>query len=117
MTFHPGKVVEIFKKEKNVKSIDNSIQVVLNMWDENVLVFDVPASLAKNMKEGDIALVDYRPVSDKKPVPRLKIIKVLKGEKGKKTWKALSDFLKKKKPMPATVQQPRLAKPPVQYIG
>ena len=114
--YHPGKVIEIFSTNKDVKSIDSSIQVTLEMWDENILTFQINSKLGKIAKEGDIVIVDYDMKSIKEPVPKHDIVKVLKGKKGVKMWKKYQDFLKKKKPV-AKTSSPILQKPPVQYIG
>ena len=39
--YHPGKIIEIFSASKDVKSTDTSIQVTLEMWDENILTFQI----------------------------------------------------------------------------
>lgn len=109
-------VIEILGKDKNIKSIDNSIQITLEMWDENVLTFDIDSSLAKEVKEDDIVLVDYRPISEKMPMPKYKIVKILKGKKGMKMWKSYKDFLRKRKPQTETGQK-IVQRPVQQYIG
>ena len=85
------------------------------MWDENILTFKISNKLGKIVKEGDIVIVDYSPKSQKFPVPKHDIVKVLKGDKGKKMWKKYKEFLKRRKPTPKTMSQP--VKPNVQYIG
>ncbi len=113
MIYHPGKVIEIFSKGKNIKG-DGSIQITLEMWDENILTFGISSKLGKIVKENDIAIVDYSPKSLKTPIPKHEIVKVLKGDKGKKMWKKYKEFLKKRKPV-ATA--PQVQRPGVQYIG
>ncbi len=115
--YHPGKIIEIFSTGKDVKSNDTSIQVTLEMWDENVLTFKMNSKLGKIAKEGDIVIVDYEIKSVKEPVPKHDVVKVLKGKKGEKMWKKYQDFLRKKKPEAKTIAPPILPKPNVQYIG
>ena len=115
--FHPGVVIEIFKKSKDIKSVDNSIQVTLEMWDENILTFNVTTTLAKDIKENDIVLVDYSPISEKIPIPKHKVVKILKGKKGVKMWNKYKAFLRKKRPQAPTVQKSIIKSPPQQYIG
>ena len=115
MIYHPGKVIEIFSSGKGITKGDNSIQVTLEMWDENVLTFAISAKLGKIVKEGDIAIVDYTPKSEKFPVPAHKIVKILKGDKGTKMWKKYKEYLRKRKPVATAPKQ--VMKPPVGYIG
>jgi len=115
MMYHPGKVIEIFSSGKGIKSNDSSVQVTLEMWDENILTFNISAKLGKIVKEGDIVIVDYSPKSEKIPVPKHEIVKVLQGDTGQKMWKKYKDFLKKRKPMATAPQQ--VQKPSLQYIG
>ena len=113
--YHPGKVIEIFSTGKEIKTTDGTIQVALEMWDENVLTFNICSKLGTSVNEGDIVIVDYGPVSVKNPTPKHEIVKVLKGGKGKKMWKKYKDFLNARKPtqtLPPVVQKPN-----IQYIG
>jgi hypothetical protein len=96
--YHPGKVLEIFNsKDKSISSADESTQATLDMWDENIITFSVAPKIAGKIKKGDIALVDYRPVSDSIAIPKHIIIKILSGNKGKEIWSIYKDYLKKKK--------------------
>lgn len=113
--YHPGKVIEIFSTGKEIKTTDNSIQVALEMWDENVLTFNISSKLGGTVDEGDIVIVDYGPVSVKNQLPKHEIVKVLKGSKGKKMWKKYKDFLNARKPSATTT--PVVQKPNIQYIG
>jgi hypothetical protein len=119
MMYHPGKVIEVFGSEQGVKSLDSTIQVTLEMWDENVLTFNISTKLGKVVKDGDIAIVDYSPQSEKLPVPKHEIVKILKGNKGKEMWKKYKEYLKKMKPDKATnpIAPVSVQRPNVQYIG
>lgn len=113
--YHPGKVIEIFSTGKGIKSNDSSIQITLEMWDENILTFNICQKLGKTVKEGDIVIVDYSPISEKMPVPKHEIVKILQGDAGQKMWKKYKDFLKRKRPAVTAPQQ--VQKPSLQYIG
>ncbi|MDD5416668.1 MAG: hypothetical protein PHU12_01695 [Candidatus Aenigmarchaeota archaeon] len=118
MLYHPGKVIAVFSAGKNVKSLDNSIQVTLEMWDENVLTFNISSKLGKIVKEDDIVIVDYSPKSDKVPIPKHEIVKVLKANEGKEMWKKYKEYLKKMRPQKTTNSDPvQVQRPNVQYIG
>ncbi|MDD5417218.1 MAG: hypothetical protein PHU12_04575 [Candidatus Aenigmarchaeota archaeon] len=117
MLYHPGKVIEVFGSDKKIKATDSTIQVTLEMWDENVLTFDINPKLGKTVKEGDIVIVDYSPKSDKIQIPKHVIVKVLKGEAGQKMWKKYKDYLKRMKPQKTTMPAEVPQKPQIQYIG
>lgn len=96
--YHPGKVLEVFNsKDKNVKCAEGTTQAIVEMWDENMFTFLVAEKIADRIKQGDIALVDYRIVSEKIPIARQVIIKVLDKEKGKKVWKTYKEYHNKRK--------------------
>jgi hypothetical protein len=111
--YHPGKVIEVFSKSKNVHSSDSTTQAMLEMWDENLITVLVEKKLNKQMKKQDVVLVDYRPMNDK-PVPRLIVVKVLKGKTATDTWKTYKDHHKNKKSSP-TPQMP--AQIPTQNVN
>lgn len=103
--YHPGKVSVVLKHEdKDVKSADDSTQATLEMWDENIITCIVEKKIAGKIKENDIALVDYGPVSDKVPISKHNVIKIVSGKKGSKLWSEYKDYYSKKR-MEATRQQ------------
>lgn len=97
--YHPGKVIEIFKKtDKDVICADESAQAVLDMWDENVLTMLASPKISARIKPGQLVLVDYR--ADEKhnpPVPRHEIVKIITGKRAQKIWAAYKDMLEKRK--------------------
>ena len=93
--YHPGRVLDVFNnKDKSVDAVDNTTQVMLEMWDENLITVLVDPSLNEKIGRDDIVLVDYRPYANK-PVPRMVVTKILKGVKAKQTWKTYKDHHKK----------------------
>ncbi|MBU3897158.1 MAG: hypothetical protein KJ697_04490 [Nanoarchaeota archaeon] len=118
MIFHPGKVIEVFSSgDKSIKSVNTSIQITLEMWDENILTFDISSKLGKTVKNNDIAIVDYSPKSDKLSLPKHEIVKILKGNKGKEMWKKYKEYLKKMKPDKTSNPSPVQVQRPNAYIG
>lgn len=98
--YHPGKVIEIFSsKDKNIKSADTSTQALLEMWDENMITLLVEPPIGKDIKKGDIVLVDYRPMPTS-PAPRLTVTKILRGNAAKETWNVYKDHFRKQKVKP-----------------
>lgn len=118
--YHPGKVMEIFNsKDKNVKSADASTQALLEMWDENMITVLVETQLNKDIKKGDVVLVDYRPLNNT-PTPRLTVTKILRGTSGKETWNVYKDHFRKQKAKPVVqkVSASALSHPQEQhYVG
>ncbi|VVB58794.1 Uncharacterised protein [Candidatus Anstonella stagnisolia] len=87
--YHPGKVLKVFSKaDKDVIAADTTTQALLMMWDENVLTLLVDAKLAGKVKDGDIVLVDYRPLAGlTAPMPKQIVTKVIRGKKADALWK------------------------------
>ncbi|MBI2971650.1 MAG: hypothetical protein HYY37_04510 [Candidatus Aenigmarchaeota archaeon] len=94
--YHPGKVIEIFNsKDKAIEAVDNSTQVMLEMWDDNLITVLVEPHLGDKVKKDDIVLVDYRPMANR-PVPKMTVVKVLKGAVAKNMWGTYKDHHKKR---------------------
>ena len=115
--YHPGKVIETLKKtDKEVISADETMQAVLEMWDENILTLLVNSKLSAKLKAGQVVIVDYRP--DEKhsaPVPRHEVVKIVLGKKATKIWDVYKDMHeKKRRKTGAAVQQKN---PAQSYIG
>ncbi len=115
--YHPGKVVAIYSpKSKNVISGDKEVQALVEMWDENLFTCAVDKTIAPKLKENDIVMIDYNPVSSKIPIPKHLIIKIIRGELGKKTWAKYKDRHNKKKNFETTPPKTP-PQPPVQIYG
>ena len=108
--YHVGKVVKILSPEnKEVEAADNSIQALVDMWDENLLTLDVDAKLSKAVREGDIVVVDYHPVSPRFPAPRMVVTKILHGDVAEKTWREYKEYFEKmKKRLPSPITPPQV---------
>ena len=92
--YHPGKILKVFSpNDENIISMDNSTQAMVDMWDENLVTVSVEPTLANEVREGDIVLVDYHPVPQT-PSPKMVIIKILRGEIAKVTWENYKKNLK-----------------------
>ena len=91
--YHVGKVLEVFSSDdKNVVSFDNAVQALLDMWDENMITVAIDSHLGKSIKKDDVVLVDY---TNTQTGPRMIVVKVLRGETGKRTWKQYKDHFEK----------------------
>lgn len=97
IVFHPGKVLKVFSPEdRNVHSADGSTQAMLLMWDENLLTLQVDPRIASKIKEEDVVLADYTPVSSNIPAPKMIITKILKGDSAEVIWKEYREHSKKR---------------------
>lgn len=91
--YHPGKVLEIIStNNKDIKASDETTQAVVEMWDENQLTFLVEQKLSKKVKKGDVVLVDYTPISEKIPLPKHLIVKVINGKTGLSIWNSYKRY-------------------------
>ncbi len=91
--FHVARVLKIFRAgDKEVVSSDSSTQAIVRMWDQNQFTFLVEPSLSGEVKEGSVVLVDYTPQNAQTPIPKNTIVKVLKGEMGKKSWELFQQY-------------------------
>ena len=114
--FHPGQVLSVFSsKNGDVVSANKEVQVMLQMWDDNLLTILVDPKLVDKINEGDIVLVDYRPMFDQGPLaPRMIVTKILRGDRGSKTWDRYREFYRKRKKMAGPNA---MVPPPQSYIG
>jgi len=107
--YHVGKVLEIFyHRDKDIESSDSSVQALVETWDENVITYSVDPRLVDELKVGDIVLIDYNPTSQQPFRPKMIIVKILKGEKARKTWESYKEYYKKRprRRVKTPVQQP-----------
>jgi len=105
--YHPGKVLKIFSKaDREVSAADATTQALLFMWDENVLTLLVDARLSPKLREGDIVLVDYRPLEGcSPPMPRQIVTKILHGKKADALWKEYQQVRERQKQAAAAAAQ------------
>lgn len=91
--YHIGRVVEVFSgDDKSVIAFDNSVQALLDMWDENLITVAVDSHLSKQIKKDDIVLVDYTATQTG---PRMVVVKVLRGETAKRSWKQYKEHFER----------------------
>ena len=108
--YHIGRVIDIFSGEdKNVVAVDSSAQAMLDMWDENLITVGVDSHLIKQVKKEDIVIVDYTATQTG---PRMLVVKVLRGEVGKRAWKQYKDHFER---MRAKGPAPKISKQ--SYVG
>ncbi|MBI2670803.1 hypothetical protein HYX18_02405 [Candidatus Woesearchaeota archaeon] len=113
--YHPGKVLEILSSnDKDIKSSDETTQAIVEMWDENQFTFLVDSKLSKKIKKNNIVLVDYSPISEKLPLPKHLVVKILNGKLGQEIWNNYKKYNEKNKRALAKSMQSNIAQ---QYMG
>ena len=112
--YHPGRVIEVFStKDKNIDAVDETTQAMLEMWDDNLMTVLVEKQLSRKIKKDDVVLVDYRPMQSQ-PVPRMTVMKLLKGTVAKRTWSKYKEHHSKRKVTTTGIK----SRPPKQsYVG
>ncbi|MBI4895529.1 MAG: hypothetical protein HY831_03475 [Candidatus Aenigmarchaeota archaeon] len=109
--YHPGKVSEVFSpKSKQISAADGVVQAMLEMWDENIITVLVEKKLVSNLKKDDVVLVDYT-------TPKLKVIKILRDDVAKSTWKKYRDQFVKRKTEAVAMQSKLQAAQHESYVG
>ena len=93
--FHIAKVVDVFGKGSKAIAADSSVQAHLEMWDENILIFDVHPMIADKIAKDQIVLVEY---SMRAPqVPENVVVKILETKQGEEVWKRQKNYLNQRK--------------------
>jgi hypothetical protein len=102
--YHIGMVQHVISPGRGIVGSDASVQAVVKMWDENLLILGVNRKIAKIVKKGDYVLADYTPLSDESPHRKLMLIKILPLEAGSRIWAEFQDEYDRRRMRP--VQQP-----------
>ena len=97
--YHLGKVIYVMSPdEKGSKFSDQARQAMIEMWDDNVIIFRVNPAIARELKENDYVSVDYSPVAiGGAPVPKHEVVAIVSEPKAKKVWARLREKLEEKK--------------------
>ena len=96
--YHIGMVQHIIWPDKNgVQSSDDSVQAVVRMWDDNLLILGVDKKISKKARKGDYVLADYTPLAAASRHKKLMIIKVLSENEGSKIWASFQDEMARRK--------------------
>ncbi len=104
--YHPGKVMQLLSPtDKDVISADDSTHALVEMWDENIFTVIVDPKIASKIKEGDVVIVDYYPISPQSQVPKRVIAKILRGKSSDILWKSYKAYHKKQAAIRDTVSE------------
>lgn len=111
--YHIGMIqYVILPDRKGVISADETVQAVVRMWDNNLLILLVDKKIGKRVKSGDYVLSDYTPMSPTSKHRKLYITKILPKNEGSKIWKEFEKEYTRRK---VAIQQ-QYSTPPVRYI-
>ncbi len=110
--YHIGVVQHIITPGmKGVVSADASVQVVVRMWDNNLLILLVDKRIDKRVKKGDYVLSDYTPMSPTSKHRKLYVTKALPKKEGSQIWKEFEkEYVRRKSAIEKQLS------PPVRYI-
>ena len=111
--YHIGIVEQVISPEgKGMISADASVQAVVRMWDDNLLIIAVDKKISKSVKKNDYVLTDYSPMSASSQHRKLCVTKILPQDAGSKVWTEFKDEFERRK---ASMQQ-NPPQQPVRYI-
>jgi hypothetical protein len=78
---------------------DPSVQAVVRMWDDNLLILGVDAKIGKKVKEGSYVLADYTPMGPRARNRKLLITKILSQADGNRLWSEFQDEFDRRRAM------------------
>ncbi len=103
MVYHPGKVLNVFPAEGK----QGETAATIRFWDNNLHTVKVSHDIASKIKQGDMVLVDYYPISERMNRPRMVAVKKVAKKDEKELWSHYQEFLKlKKKALVAKKREP-----------
>jgi len=111
--FHIGKAEKIIlPRGKGVISADATVQAMVKMWDDNLLLLEVDKKIAGQLREDDFVIADYTPIAPDSPHRRMIITKIVRGDLARAIWKGFQKELEKRK----TKTEPAPVMTPMPYI-
>ena len=109
--YHPGKVLKVIRSGPDIQASDDTVQVLIETWDEVVWTISLDPSLQKApLKEGEIVLADWSNTKETKS-PRMVIVKIIRGQKGEELWDVYKNHFEKTRDKAQTSSHQH------QYIG
>jgi SepF-like predicted cell division protein (DUF552 family) len=111
MMYHIGKVENVIGTKKQIISADDVVQVVVRMWDENLLMLPIEKKLCEEVKEGDYVIADYSPLKAESPHRKMVVVKILRGKDGKSIFENFQREYQERKRKVESVHPP-----PMPYI-
>lgn len=116
--YHPGKVIKLFShKDKDVISADESLHALVEMWDENIFTVLVDQKIAPKVREGDIVIVDYYPISPQSQIPKRLVTKILRGKGSELLWSTYKSYHRRQGAIRETVPEHHEHHDQSEYMG
>ena len=93
MVYHPGKVLKVFP----VDGKHGDTAATIRFWDNNLHTVRVSKDISSRIRDGNMVLVDYYPISERLNRPRMVAVKIVNKKDEKELWLHYQDFMKMKK--------------------
>ena len=93
MVYHPGRVLKVFAAQTKA----GETAATIRFWDNNLHTVKVSKDIASYLKEGDMVLVDYYPVSESLNRPRMEAMSIVNKKDENELWEHYKQFLDLKK--------------------
>ncbi len=103
--YHLGIVRHVIAPGAGTIAADESIQAVVRMWDDNLLILGVEPKIGKKLKSGNYVLADYTPLGPKARHRKLLITKILPQSDGNRLWSEFQDEFDRRRAL-VQAQQP-----------
>jgi hypothetical protein len=115
MVYHPGKVLKVFPAETR----EGDTAATIRFWDGNLHTVRVSKAISDKLKENNMVLVDYYPISERLNRPKMVAVSIVKKEDEDDLWNHYQSFLRmKRKAIQAAKQQVQGAQiPPRSNVG
>ena len=91
--------------DRDVIAADENLHALVEMWDENIFTVIVDAKIAQKIKEGDVVIIDYYPISAQSPVPKRIITKILRGKPASFLWDTYKSYHKRQALIKDTIHE------------
>jgi hypothetical protein len=113
MVYHPGRVLNVFPGEGKT----GETAATIRFWDSNLHTVRVSREISSKIKQGDMVLVDYYPISERLNRPRMVAVKKVSKRDEKDLWSHYQDFLKMKKKAIMAKKRAEIQVPPPSNVG
>ncbi|MEK6970344.1 MAG: hypothetical protein AABW68_01460 [archaeon] len=101
--YHIGKIAQLFARSRNGTTADPSVQALVEMWDDGVMIVDVHPALNESAEKGRYALISYEFQTPQMSTNT--IIKIIDPEAGENTWKRMRTFHERRKKAMVAAQE------------
>ena len=93
MVYHPGRVLKVFPSHG--KETDTA--ATIRFWDSNLHTVKVHNGIAEKLREGNMVLVDYYPLSERLNRPKMVAMSIVDKKDETELWDHYQEFLDMRK--------------------